>query len=59
METIVTYNTREKIYKLTHNMQEQRKHNGVQYYVVGTINYAMGDTLPSVATSLSMDDDND
>ena len=50
METTVTYNTWEKMYKLTHNMQGKWKHNGVQYYVVGTINYAMGDTLPSVAT---------
>ena len=37
-----------------HNMQGQRKQYGIGHYVVGTTNSAMGDTLPSVVTSLSM-----
>ena len=39
-------------------MQGQRKHYVIQHYVAGTINSAMGDTLTSVATSLSMADNN-
>ena len=53
-ETTFIYNTREKIYNLTHNIQVQRKQYGIRHYVVGTTNSAMGDTLPSVVTSLSM-----
>ena len=59
VENTVTCNTRDKIYNLTRNMQRQRKSYEIQHYVAGTIHYSMGDTLPSVATSLSMADNND
>ena len=37
-------------------MQGDQKQYGIQHYVSDTINSAMGDTLNSVATSLSMAD---
>ena len=39
-------------------MQGQKKHYGIKHDIDGTIHYDMGDTLPSVAISLSMDDNN-
>ena len=39
-------------------MQVQRKKYGIQHYVAGEIHSAMVDTLPLVATSLSMNDNN-
>ena len=35
-------------------MQGQQKQYGIQHYVSGTMHSSMGDTLPSVSTSLSM-----
>ena len=40
-------------------MQLQRKQYGIQHDVAGEIHSAMVDTLPSVATPLSMNDNND
>ena len=51
-KTTVTCNKLDKIYNLLHNIQGQRKYDGIQHYVADTIHSAMGDTLPSVATSL-------
>ena len=39
-------------------MQVQHKQYGIRYYVAGTINSSAGDTVPSVATQLSMADNN-
>ena len=39
-------------------MQGQRKQYGIQHYFSGKIYYSIGDTLPSVATLLSMPDNN-
>ena len=58
IETTASCNTRTKIYNLPGNMQGQRKQYGLNHYVAGTIHSAMGDTLPSVATSLSKSDNN-
>ena len=58
VKTTVTCNTQDKINNLPQNIQGQRKQYGIQHYVAVTIHSAMGDTLPSVATSLSMDYDN-
>ena len=40
------------------NVQGKKKQHGVQHYGAGKIYTAMGDTLPSVATLLSMADNN-
>ena len=56
--TTVSCNTWYKIFNLPHNIQGQRKQYGIQHYIAVAINSDMGDTLPSVATSLSMADNN-
>jgi predicted GIY-YIG superfamily endonuclease len=50
--------TPKKIFSLSNNQQAMRKQYGLQHYVAGTIHYAMGDTIPSLVTSLSMRDRN-
>ena len=48
-----------KIISVSNNViQATRKQYGLQHYIAGTIHYAMGDTLPSLATSFSMSDRN-
>ena len=54
IENTVTCNTRDIIFNILHNMLGQQKQYVIQYYVSGTIHSAVGDTLPSVSTSLSM-----
>ena len=43
---------------MLHNMQVKRKQYYIQNYIAITINVSMGDTLTSVAITLSMDDNN-
>ena len=47
-----------KICTLPNNLQGVRKQYGLQHYVAGTIHSAMGDTLPSIATTFSLIDRN-
>ena len=44
----------DRIQSLTCNKQGQRKQYGLKHYIAGTIHSAMGDTLGSVATSISL-----
>ena len=55
LQLLVIHETK---YKICHNMQGQRKQYGIKHYVSGIIHSDMDDTLPSVATSLSMADNN-
>lgn len=48
----------ERINNVLHNKQAQRKQYGLKHHISGTIHSAMGDTLPSVATSISVRDQN-
>ena len=48
----------QKIHFLTNNIQGIRKQYGLQHYVAGTIHSVMGDTLPSIATTFSVNDPN-
>ena len=47
-----------KVLMLGNNVQGVRKQYGLQHYVAGTIHSIMGDTLRSLATTLSSDDRN-
>ena len=58
IESSINCQPREKIVNLPNHMQAQRKQYGIQHNVSGTIHSAMGDTLPSLATSLSTTDSN-
>ena len=47
-----------KIHKLPNQLQGVRKQYGLQHYVAGTNHSVMGDTLPSIATTISKTDHN-
>ena len=47
-----------KIYKLPNLLQGARKQYGLRHYVAGTNHSIMGDTLPSIATTISNVDTN-
>ena len=47
-----------KICILPNNLQGVRKQFGLQHYIAGTIHSIMGDTLPSIATTISDKDRN-
>ena len=44
----------ERTQYLTGNNQRKRKHYGLKHHVTSTIHAAMGDTLPSMATEISL-----
>ena len=46
----------DKIHTLPNNIQGNRKQYGLQHYIAGTIHSIMGDTLPSLATTLTKHD---
>ena len=47
-----------KIHKLPNQLQGVRKQYGLQHYIAGTNHSVMGDTLPSIATTISKTDSN-
>ena len=48
----------QRVYRLANNVQCMRKQYGMQHYVAGTVHAIMGDTLPSIATTISMNNRN-
>ena len=48
----------ERIQLLANNVQAKRKQYGLKHYVTGTIHAAMGDTLQSMATEVSLSNGN-
>ena len=47
-----------RIHKLPNQLQSTRKQYGLQHYIAGTNHSVMGDTLPSIATTISNTDKN-